>query len=257
MKPKYNLVCIGSTKDEKNQMILSERVQNEHSWSTAVLTKVPLEIQKKIKQIAMDKPEHKRMLTMSSKNFTFECQSQIKRKITIFEDSICSEQDVSEMPTHQIRFHDGISLLITLITTIFNHGPQLDPHQLVNILLPFSKNPDSDIVDRKCTIQPSKAYQPVLLKLLQYTYCMCKRVNYLMKDSEETLGHMGMCSGKALFEVVSSYDTNTRKGRNELFKLFFDKKVGAIGGIYEDVNTFKIKYPQVHKIFENAIEQLI
>ena len=46
-KPKYNLVCIGSTKDQKNQMILSERVQNEHSWSTAVLTEVPLEIQKK------------------------------------------------------------------------------------------------------------------------------------------------------------------------------------------------------------------
>ena len=87
----------------------------------------------------MDKPKHKRMLTMSSKNFMFECQSQIKRKITIFEDSICSEQDVSEMPTHQIRFDDGIFFLITLITTIFNHGSQLDPHQLVNILLPFKK----------------------------------------------------------------------------------------------------------------------
>ena len=257
MKPKYNLVCIGSTKDQKNRMILSERVQNEHSWSTAILTKAPLEIQKKIKQIAMDKPKHKRMLTMSSKNFTFECQSQIKRKITIFEDSICSEQDVSEMPTHQIRFDDGVFFLITLITTIFNHRSQLDPHQLVNILLPFNKNPDSDIVGRKCTLQPSKAYQPVLLKLLQYTYCMCKRVNDLMKDSEETLGHMDVCLGKALFEVVSSYDTNTKKGRNELFKLFFDKKVGAIGGIYEDMNTFKIKHPQVHKIFENAIEQLI
>ena len=46
-KPKYNLVCIGSTKDQKNRMILSERVQNEHSWSTAILTKAPLEIQKK------------------------------------------------------------------------------------------------------------------------------------------------------------------------------------------------------------------
>ena len=45
-KPKYNLVCIGSTKDQKNRMILSEQVQNEHSWSTAVLTKAPLEIQK-------------------------------------------------------------------------------------------------------------------------------------------------------------------------------------------------------------------
>ena len=47
MKPKYNLVCIGSTKDQKNRMILSEPVQSEHSWSTAVLTKAPLEIQKK------------------------------------------------------------------------------------------------------------------------------------------------------------------------------------------------------------------
>ena len=47
MKPKYNLVCIGSTKDQKNRMILSERVQNEHSWSTAILMKAPLEIQKK------------------------------------------------------------------------------------------------------------------------------------------------------------------------------------------------------------------
>ena len=46
---------------------------------------------------------------------------------------------------------------------------------------------------------------------------MCKRVNDLMKDSEETLGHMDVCLGKALFEVVSSCDTNTKKGRNELF----------------------------------------
>ena len=86
---------------------------------------------------------------------------------------------------------------------------------------------------------------------------MCKRVNDLMKDSEEALGHMDVCLGNALFKVVSSYDTNTRKGRTELFKLFFGKKVGAIGGIYEDVNMFKIKHPQVHKIFENAKEQLI
>ena len=52
-----------------------------------------------------------------------------------------------------------------------------------------------------------------------------------MKDSEETLGHMDVCQGKALFEVISRYDTKTRKGRNELYKLLFDRKVGAIGGI--------------------------
>ena len=48
-----------------------------------------------------------------------------------------------------------------------------------------------------------------------------------------------------------------KKVEMNLFKLFFDKKVGAIRGIYEDMNTFKIKHPQVHKIFEHAIEQLI
>ena len=62
-----------------------------------------------------------------------------------------------------------------------------------------------------------------------------------MKDSEETLGHMDVCQGKVLFEVISSYDTNTRKGRNELYKLLFDRKAGAIGGIYEDLNIFKTK----------------
>ena len=142
----------------------------------------------------------------------------------IFEDSICSEQDVSEMPTHQIRFDDGVFFLITLITTILNHGSQLDPHQLVNILLPLNKNPDSDNVGGKCTIQPSKAYQPILMKLLQYTYCMCKRVNDLMKDSEETLGHMDVCLGKALFEVVSSYDTNTRKVETNYLNYFLTRK---------------------------------
>ena len=86
---------------------------------------------------------------------------------------------------------------------------------------------------------------------------MSKRINNIMKDSEETLGHMDVCQGKALFEVINSYDTNTRKGRNELYKLLFDKKVGAVGGIYEDLNTFKLKYPQAQIVFENAIEQLI
>ena len=128
------------------------------------------------------------------------------------------------MPTHQIRFDDGVFFFITLITTIFNHGSQLDLHQLVNILLPFNKNPDSDIVGRKCTIQPLKAYQPVLLKLLQYTYCMCKRVKDLMKDSDETLGHMDVCLGKALFEVVSSYDTNTEKVETNYLNCFSTRK---------------------------------
>ena len=51
-----------------------------------------------------------------------------------------------------------------------------------------------------------------------------------MKDANEVSGHMDVCQGRALFEVISNYDTNTRKGRNELYKLLFDKKNGALGG---------------------------
>ena len=101
-KPKYNLICIGSTRDAKNRIILSEKAQSEQSLATTVLNNAPMEAQKRIKQIAADKQKHKRMLTMSSKNFTFECQSQIKRKITIFDNSSCSDQDLSSMTTHQI-----------------------------------------------------------------------------------------------------------------------------------------------------------
>ena len=85
------------------------------------------------------------MLTILSKHFTFEGQSQIKRHVKIFDDSSVSDQDVSEMSTHQIRFDDGIYFLLSLITTILNHGSQLDAHQLVNIFLSFSKNPDLDL----------------------------------------------------------------------------------------------------------------
>ena len=99
-KPKYNLICIGSTRDAKNRIILSEEAQSEQSLATTVLNNAPMEAQIRIKQIAADKQKHKRMLTMSSKNFTFECQSQIKRKITIFDNSSCSDQDVSLIISH-------------------------------------------------------------------------------------------------------------------------------------------------------------
>ena len=138
-KPKFNLVCIGNTKDSKNRVVMSEKAQPEHTWSTTTLKSAPIEVQKKIKVITSDQPQHKRMLTKSSKHFTLECQSQIKRHIKIFDDSSVSDQDVSEMSTHQIRFDDGIYFLLSLITTILNHGSQLDAHQLVNIFLPFSK----------------------------------------------------------------------------------------------------------------------
>ena len=90
-KVKYNLVRIGSTKDAKTLVVVKEKAQNEQTWSTTTLSSAPVELQRKLRQIALPQVRHKRMLTMSSKNFTFECQSQIKRKITNFDDS---DQDV-------------------------------------------------------------------------------------------------------------------------------------------------------------------
>ena len=193
---------------------------------------------------------------MSSKNFTFECQSQIKRKITIFDDSSCSDQDVPSMPTHQIRFDDGIFYLMSLITLIFNHASQLDANQLVNILLPYSKNPDIEI-GRKCTIQPARAYHGTMLSTLRFVYAMSKRINAMMKDSNDTLGHMDVCQGKALFDVISGYDVSTKKGRNELYKLLFDRKYSAVGGIFEDMKHFANLYPRENKIFENGVDQML
>ena len=255
-KPKYNLICIGSTKDSKNRIIVSEKAQSEVHWATTTLSNAPHDIQKKIKVIAADKPRHKRQLTMSSANFTFECLSQIKRQITIFDDGICSDQDVSSMPTHQVRFDDGIFFLLSLITTIFNHSSLLDANQLVNILMPFSKNPDIEM-QRKCTIQPSRVYHKVMLQTLQFVYAISKRINSLMKDCNGPQDHMDVCQGKALFDVVSGYDVNTKKGRNELYMLIFDKKNGAIGGIFEDMKQFATLYPKENKIFQNGVEQMM
>ena len=183
------MICIGSTRDAKNRIILSEKAQSEQSLAMTVLNNAPMEAQKRIKQIAADKQKHKRMLTMSSKNFTFECQSQIKIKITIFDNSSCSDQDVSSMPTHQIRFDDGIFYLMSLMTLIFNHASQLDANQLVNILLPYNKSPDIEIW-RKCTIQPARAYQSTMLSTLQFVYAMSKKINAMMKDSNGSHGCM-------------------------------------------------------------------
>ena len=227
-KVKYNLVCIGSTKNAKTLVVVKEKAQNEQTWSTTTLSSAPVELQRKLRQIALPQVRHKRMLTMSSKNFTFECQSQIERKITIFDDTICSDQDVSDMPNHQIRFDDGLFFLGSLIPMLFNHWSELDAQQLVNILLPFSKSPDVEI-GRLCTFQPARAYLSTMLKSLQFIFAMSKRINGIMKDDDNSLGHMDVCQGRVLFEVIRNYDVSTRKGRNELYNLIFDKKSGALG----------------------------
>ena len=223
-KPRYNLICIGSTRDSKNRVVLSEKAQIEQTWATTTLNSSPAEVQKRMKQVATQQRRHKRMLTMSSKHFTFECQSQIKRQIKIFDDSSCSEQGISSMPNHQIRFDDYVFFLLSLITVVFNYGSQLDASQLINIFLPYSKNTDVEL-GRQCTIQLANAHLSTMLNTLRFIFAMSKRVNNIMKDANEVLGYMDVCQGRALFEVISSYDTNTRKGRNELYKLLFDKKM--------------------------------
>ena len=150
---------------------------------------------------------------MRSKHFTFECQSQLKRKVIIFD-------------------------------------------QLVNILLPYGKNPDIEI-GRRCTIQPARAYLHTMLSMLRFVFAMSKRINAIMKDANDVVGHMDICQGKALFEVISGYDVNTKKGQNELYKLLFDRKHGAVGGIFENMKQFETIYLKENKIFENGIEQTL
>ena len=53
------------------------------------------------------------------------------------------------------------------------------------------------------------------------------------------MNHMDLCQGKALFEALKSYNTNTMKGSNEIYKLLCDKKTGTIGGIYEDIKKIR------------------
>ena len=244
-KPRYNLICIGSTRDSKNRVVLSENAQIEQTWATTTLNSAPAEVQKRMKQVATQQPRHKRMLTMSSKHFMFECQSQIKRQIKIFDDSSCSEQTVSSMPNHQIRFDDGIFFLLSLITVVFNHISQLDAKQLVNIFLPYSKNPDVEL-----GIQPARAHLSTMLNPLRFIFAMSKQVNNIMKDANEVLGHMDVCQGRALSEVISNYDTNTRKGSNELYKLLFDKKNRCIRGDIRGHEKIRNSFPKRKQNFQ-------
>ena len=192
---------------------------------------------------------------MSAKHFTFECQSQIKRHVKIFDDSICSKQELTDMPNHQPRFDDGIFFLLSLIRTLFNHGSEFDANQLVNIFLPFSKNPDLEL-GRLCTIYPAKTHIATMPRLLRFAFAMSKRMNSLMKGTNDTLCHMDVCQGRALFEVVSNYNINTTKGRNELFRLIFDKKTRTLGSIYEDMKHFDELFPKEAKVFDNAVDQI-
>ena len=50
-KPKYSLICIGSTRDAKNRIILSEKAQSEQSWAMTALNNAPIEVQKKLSKL--------------------------------------------------------------------------------------------------------------------------------------------------------------------------------------------------------------
>ena len=65
-----------------------------------------------------------------------------------------------------------------------------------------------------------------MLQTLQFVYAISKRINSLIKDCNDRQNHMDVCQGKVLFDIVSEYDVNTKKGRNELYKLIFDKRMG-------------------------------
>ena len=58
-KPKYNLICIGSTKDSKNRIVISAKAQIEQMWATTTLVNAPTEVQKKIKMVAASQSRHK------------------------------------------------------------------------------------------------------------------------------------------------------------------------------------------------------
>ena len=163
-----------------------------------------------------------------------------------------ADQDVNQMATHQIRFDDGIFFFFSLIITLLNHGSQFDADQLLNIFFPFSKNPEHE-EGRICSLQLSQKYISFVLSFLKFMFVMCTRVNNVMRDSFKETNHMDMCQGKALFEVLNRHNLNSVQGRNEVYKLLFDRKNGAIGGIYEDMRKFDTFYPNELSVFEKGL----
>ena len=192
---------------------------------------------KKFNAIAGGQHKYERMMTMSSEHFTFECQNQIKINIFTFDDTSVADQEVNQMATHGIFF-----LFSSIILALLNHRSQFDAHQLLNIFFPFNKNPECK-EGRICSLQPSQKYILFALNFLKFIFVTCKRVNGIMRDTFEETNHMDFCKGKALFEVLNGYNLNSVQGRNEVYKLLFDKKTRAIGGIYDDMEKFEGLYP--------------
>ena len=255
-KTKYNLITIGNVGHSRTRLVISEKVQPESKWHSNTLKKVP-DIKRKVDtKLAKNQPRNKRMMVFSSQHCTFDCQHSIKRgKLVTFDNTHFGDQQPENMATHQIRFDGVIFLCLSLITTLFNHGSQFDPHQLLNMLCPFSRNPE--IEGRICVIQPGHKYAPYPLNILRFVYAMCKRVNRVMRDTVDESKHMGCCQGVALFaHLQKSSNTQTNQGRKDLFKLFFNKEDGVFGGIYEDMKNFEFLYTEANQIFVEGVQQI-
>ena len=67
---------------------------------------------------------------------------------------------------------------------------------------------------------------------------------------------MDSAQGLTLFKVMSKFNTNVSKQRNDMFKLLFHKKNGSLGGIYEDMKRFERLYPKAENTFKKAITEL-
>ena len=107
---------------------------------------------------------------------------------------------------------------------LLNHGCQFDAYQILNIFLSFSKNPEEE-EGRRCILQPGHKYVNFALRILQFIYAMSRRMNKIMRYCPKETAHMDLCQGKALFKALQSYNVNTAKGRYEIHKLLFDKKM--------------------------------
>ena len=252
---RFQYICMGNVNAAKTRILISEKCTPHERWSTSVLKQAPPDVVKKVEDIAHQQPKNKKMLSMSSKDFTFDVKSQITRVVKKLDGSAVQDQLVNEMPLHQFRFDDQIFSLMSMIPILFNHASALDADQLVNMFLPFSSNPEKE--GRICIIQPSKGHLPFILDLLRYIYAMNKRLNRIFKDDQDVNHcHMDKAQGLMLFKVLSKFNTSTGKHRNEMFNLLFDKKNGSIGGIYEDMKHFPSLYPKAEQTFKRAISEI-
>ena len=161
---RFQYICMGNVIAAKTRILISEKCTPHERWSTSVLKQAPPDVIKKVEDIAHQQPKNKKMLSMSSKDFTFDVKSQITRVVKKLDGSAVQDQLVSEMPLHQFRFDDQIFSLMSMIPILFNHASAFDADQLVNMFLPFSSSPEKE--GRICIIQPSKGHLPFILDSL-------------------------------------------------------------------------------------------